>query len=111
VDFVLIVQALVNLLDNALKYSPADTPIEIRVRLVDTAIQIEVADRGIGIPAEELSRVFDKFYRVPRLSSGVSGTGLGLSISKGVVEAHGGQITAQNRPGGGTVVSLTLPLE
>lgn len=110
VDFVLIVQALVNLLDNALKYSPADAPIEIRVRLVDTSVQIEVADRGVGIPPEELSRVFDKFYRVPRLSSGMSGTGLGLSISKGIVQAHGGQILAQNRPGGGTLFTLTLPL-
>ena len=109
VDFGLIVQALVNILDNALKYSPPDSPIEISGRQVALQVEIVVADRGIGIPPEDLQRVFDKFYRVHRPDN-VTGTGLGLSISKGIVEAHGGRIAAENRPGGGTVVRLTLPV-
>jgi two-component system, OmpR family, sensor histidine kinase KdpD len=109
VDFGLIVQALVNILDNALKYSPPDSPIEISGRQVAQQVEIVVADRGIGIPPEDLQRVFDKFYRVHRPDN-VTGTGLGLSISKGIVEAHGGRIAAENRPGGGTVVRLTLPV-
>jgi two-component system sensor histidine kinase KdpD len=108
-DFVLIVQVLVNLLDNAVKYSPAGTPIEITARQTDSAVEIDVADRGIGIPAEDLERVFDKFYRVQRPEN-VGGTGLGLSICKGIVEAHGGVMRAQNRPGGGAIVRVTLPL-
>jgi len=109
VDFGLIVQALVNILDNALKYSPPDSPIDISGRQVALQVEIVVADRGIGIPPEDLQRVFDKFYRVHRPDN-VTGTGLGLSISKGIIEAHGGRIAAENRPGGGTVVRLTLPV-
>jgi two-component system sensor histidine kinase KdpD len=107
-DFVLVSQVLVNVLDNALKYSPAHSPVEVEARLRGAFLEIEVADRGVGIPAEDLSRVFDKFYRVRRPGS-VSGTGLGLSICKGIVEAHGGFIGAENRPGGGTLITLALP--
>jgi two-component system sensor histidine kinase KdpD len=109
-DFVLITQVLVNLLDNALKYSAADSPIEIQAHPADTGVEIHVRDRGAGIPPEDLERVFDKFYRVQRPGS-VGGTGLGLSICKGILEAHGGSILASNRPGGGTVVTIALPLE
>jgi two-component system sensor histidine kinase KdpD len=133
-DFALIVQVLVNLLDNAIKYSFPDTPIDVHARVVSSVLQIKVADRGIGIPPEDLSRVFDKFFRVERPDtvrrlvpiSGrdskfskafrvqrpdkVAGTGLGLSICKGIVEAHGGVIQAENRAGGGTVITLNLPL-
>jgi two-component system sensor histidine kinase KdpD len=109
VDFGLIVQALVNILDNALKYSPPDSPIDISGRQVAQQVEIVVADRGIGIPPEDLQRVFDKFYRVHRPDN-VTGTGLGLSISKGIVEAHGGRIAAENCPGGGTIIRLTLPV-
>ncbi len=108
-DFVLIVQVLVNLLDNAIKYSTPDTPIEVRVRTTDDRLEIAVADRGIGIPPEDLPRVFDKFYRVQHPGS-VSGTGLGLSICKGIVEAHDGSIWAENRSGGGTILAIALPL-
>lgn len=108
-DFALVVHVLVNLIDNALKCSPPDSPIHIHTRTSDGRVSIEVADQGIGIPAEDLERVFEKFYRVQRPDS-VMGTGLGLSISKGLVEAHGGQIVAQNRAGGGTIVTVSLPL-
>jgi two-component system, OmpR family, sensor histidine kinase KdpD len=109
-DSALFEQALVNLLDNAVKYSPPDTLIEINVLQDPEAVKIEICDRGIGIPTEDLERVFDKFYRVQRPES-VSGTGLGLSICKGIVEAHGGTVRAENRPGGGTIIMITLPKE
>jgi two-component system, OmpR family, sensor histidine kinase KdpD len=110
VDFVLLVHVLVNLVDNALKYSPPSSNIGIAVRLTESEAQIDIADRGIGVPEEDLSRIFQKFYRVQRPSH-VAGTGLGLSISKGLVEVHGGRIWAQNRPGGGTIVTVALPLD
>lgn len=108
-DFVLILQVLTNLLDNALKYSPADAPVELSAEVKGEALAVSVADRGLGIPPEERAHVFDKFYRVQR-SNQATGTGLGLSISKGMVEAHGGTIRAEGREGGGTVVVFTLPL-
>jgi two-component system sensor histidine kinase KdpD len=107
-DFVLIVQVLVNIIDNAIKYSPAGAPIEIEVVEADAEIQIRVADRGMGIPAEDLAHIFDKFYRVQRPDH-VTGTGLGLSIARGIVEAHGGCIWAENRPEGGAVIVVALP--
>ncbi len=110
VDFVLIVQVLVNLLDNAIKYSAADAPIEIAAYPAGAFMEVEVRDRGVGIPRQDLKRVFDKFYRVQRPES-VTGTGLGLSICKGIVEAHGGFIVAENRPGGGTIITFALPLQ
>jgi two-component system sensor histidine kinase KdpD len=110
IDFVTIVQVLVNLFDNAEKYSSPDTEIEVRARAVGAFLEIEVSDRGLGIPREDLTRVFDKFYRVQRPES-ISGTGLGLSICKGIVEAHGGFIGAENRPGGGTTITVALPLK
>lgn len=108
-DFGLIVQVLVNLIDNALKYAPRQTPIEIRARAQTNLVQVQVMDRGVGIPAQDLPRVFDKFYRVQRPDL-VSGTGMGLAICKGIVEAHGGTITAENRVGGGTLITFSLPL-
>jgi two-component system sensor histidine kinase KdpD len=109
-DVALFEQVLVNLLDNAVKYSPVDTMIEINVLQAQNTIQIEICDLGIGIPAEDLERVFDKFYRVQRPES-VSGTGLGLAICKGIIEAHGGTVLADNRSGGGTVITISLPKE
>jgi two-component system sensor histidine kinase KdpD len=109
VDFGLIVQTLVNVLDNALKYSPVDSPIEIKGRQVGHEVHIEIADHGVGIPPQDLLRVFDKFYRIQRPDN-VAGTGLGLSICKGIIEAHGGRIAAENRPGGGTIIRLVLPV-
>jgi two-component system sensor histidine kinase KdpD len=109
-DFVLVERVLVNVIDNALKYSPANTPIEIKAHAAGAFLEIEVADRGTGIPLEDLNRVFDKFYRVQRPDN-ISGTGLGLSISKGIVQAHGGFIAAENRPDGGTIITISLPLQ
>jgi len=109
-DSAIFEQALVNLLDNAVKYSPPDTLIDINVSQAQLAVKIEICDRGIGIPAEDLERVFDKFYRVQRPEN-VSGTGLGLPICKGIVEAHGGTVRAENRLGGGTIFTITLPKE
>jgi two-component system sensor histidine kinase KdpD len=114
-DLVLMSRVLVNVLDNAMKYSPDGSAIEIAARrqlegIERNRVVLEVRDRGIGIPAEDLDRVFDKFFRVQRPESG-HGTGLGLSISRGFVEAHGGRIGAQTRPGGGTLVTISLPTE
>jgi len=108
-DFVLIVHALGNLLDNALKYSPPGSPIEIEATQVEQEIQISILDRGVGIPPADLTHIFDKFYRVQHPEQ-VTGTGLGLAISKGIVEAHGGHIWASNRPGGGTSITISLRL-
>jgi two-component system sensor histidine kinase KdpD len=107
-DCVLLEQVLVNLLDNACKYSLQGSEIVITVSQTEDVIQVSIADRGSGIPEEDLTRVFDKFYRVEQPKS-VSGTGLGLSICKGIIEAHGGEIHAENRPGGGTVMTFVIP--
>jgi two-component system sensor histidine kinase KdpD len=107
-DFTLFGQVLVNVIDNAVKYSPKDTQIDIDVTQSDDEINIHVSDRGIGIPMEDLEKVFDKFYRVQRPEN-VNGTGLGLAICKGIVDVIGGKIYAENREGGGTVVTITLP--
>jgi two-component system sensor histidine kinase KdpD len=108
-DFAVMTQALVNLLDNAIKYSPADTPIDIRGHLTNGDVEIRIEDQGAGIPAGDLSRIFDKFYQIHRENT-ARGVGLGLAISKGIVEAHGGHIRAENRPGGGAAIVTTLPV-
>jgi len=100
---------LVNLLENCLKYSPPDSPIEITATTDSAWLMIEVADRGAGVPEQDLNRVFDKFYRIP-VPEGAGGTGLGLSICKGIVEAHGGRIRAENRSSGGLSIQIKLPL-
>jgi two-component system sensor histidine kinase KdpD len=107
-DFVLIVHVLNNLLDNALKYSPKDSPLEVQARQQGNDVQISILDRGIGIPKDDLEKVFDKFYRVQRPEQ-VTGTGLGLAICKGIVEAHGGRIWAESAGAGqGSTFTFTL---
>jgi len=108
-DMVLMAQVVVNLLDNALKYTPRDSGIELAAGLADSTLTLSVSDRGPGIPEHDLKRVFDKFYRVP-VPEGAGGTGLGLSICKGIVEAHGGSIRAENRDGGGLRMIVALPV-
>jgi len=109
-DNVLIVQVLVNVLDNALKYSPGDVPIDVEARLESGQLGIRVLDRGRGIPEQELERVFEKFFR-GALPGAPKGAGLGLSICKGFVEAHNGRILAKRRAGGGTEFAFFLPME
>ncbi len=106
----LFIHVLVNLIDNAIKYSPDQVKMGIIAKIEHNNVIIEISDHGIGIPEEDLSRIFDKFYRVHRPQS-VGGTGLGLAICKGIVELHGGTITARNRPGGGAIFQIELPLE
>lgn len=109
-DHALIVQVLVNMLDNALKYSSDDAPVEIEARLDAGQLEIRVLDRGRGIPEQELERVFEKFFR-GALPGAPRGTGLGLSICRGFVEAHHGRIFAACREQGGTEVTFFLPVE
>ncbi len=108
VDFVLLEQVLVNLLDNACHYTPAGTPITIMARQQGQTLEIIIRDAGAGIPPHELEHIFDKFYRVPGTATG--GTGLGLSISRGLIEVHGGTLSAQNATGGGAEFIIRLPL-
>lgn len=109
IDLTLMVQALMNLVDNAVKYAPPNEPIEIEAYQKQQAVMIAVKDRGPGLPETELEHIFSKFFRL-NPSGIIGGTGLGLSIAKGIVEAHNGRIWAQNRPGGGAVFLITLPL-
>ena len=108
-DSVLIVQVVVNLLDNALKYSEVESPIEIEAHLAGEQVQLCVVDTGNGIREEDLEYVFEKFYR--GASAGASkGAGLGLSICKGFIEAHHGRIWIEQHAQGRTEVKFTLPI-
>ncbi len=111
VDGQRIAQVLTNLAGNAAKYSPPQTRITISAYPVENAIQIDVADQGIGIPTKEREHVFEAFRQLENKSSNrTRGAGLGLAICKGLVEAHGGRIWIQDRTEPGTVVSFTLPI-
>jgi two-component system sensor histidine kinase KdpD len=107
-DFVLMQQSLSNLLLNAALHTPLGTPIQVTARAEGSALVLNVADRGPGLLPDVLPFIFDKFYRAPAAPAG--GTGLGLAIVKGFVEAQGGQITAENRAGGGASFTIRLPL-
>lgn len=100
-------QVLTNLLVNVLRYTPADGTVSIFYREEKGRALLEVQDSEVGIPAEELSHVFERFYK----SSESGGMGLGLAIAKHLVEVHGGTITAESAPGQGTNIRLVLPLE
>ncbi len=110
VDEVLLQQVFVNLLENAAKYSPAGTPVEIRARPSAAGVVVEVLDRGPGIPPGEERRVFEPFHRAVA-GNAVQGTGLGLTVCQAVLRIHGGTIEAGNREGGGAVVRFVLPME
>jgi len=105
----LIEQVLINLLENATKYTPAGSPIDVVAKVQQEDLMVEVADRGPGVRPQDVERVFDKFYRAREGEGG--GVGLGLTICRGIVAAHGGRIWVENRPGGGASFRFTLPLD
>jgi two-component system sensor histidine kinase KdpD len=108
-DYIEITQVLVNLVENALKYTPPGTTVTLAARQVPGAIELAVRDNGKGIAPADVPHLFDKFFRADR-SGRVPGTGIGLAIVKGVVEAHGGRIWVESRVGAGTTFFFTLPL-
>jgi two-component system phosphate regulon sensor histidine kinase PhoR len=102
---------LVNLLQNAINYTPEGGRITLEARKDEGGVQFEVADSGIGIPSEDLPRIFERFYRVDKgRSRELGGTGLGLSIVKHIAEAHGGRVSVESRIGKGSRFTVTLPL-
>jgi two-component system phosphate regulon sensor histidine kinase PhoR len=104
-------QMLVNLLQNAVNYTPEGGKIFVEAKKDGAGIQIEVADTGIGIPPEDLPRIFERFYRVDKgRSRELGGTGLGLAIVKHIVEAHGGRVSVESRLGQGSRFKIFLPL-
>jgi two-component system sensor histidine kinase KdpD len=109
IDAILIEQVFINILENAAKYTPNGSPLEISARAEGGAVEVAVSDHGPGIPKEYLKDIFVKFYRLPREGEG-GGAGLGLAICQGIVETHGGKIWAENREGGGTIFRFTLPI-
>ncbi|HYT37801.1 MAG TPA: ATP-binding protein [Ktedonobacteraceae bacterium] len=115
-DPILIGQVLVNLIENAIRYTPKESPIEIRVRANKAELCISVNDHGPGIPPLELNHIFESFYRGKQgingceVTSPNGGSGLGLAVCKGFIEAHGGRIWAENQDGGGARLQFTLPL-
>ena len=106
-DGLLVEQVVINLLENAVRHTPTRSPIDISAEMEGTGVKVTVADRGAGLQRDEHERVFEKFYHSPAST----GAGLGLAICRAIVSAHGGQIFAANRSGGGAAFFFTLPLE
>jgi two-component system sensor histidine kinase KdpD len=106
-DPLLIEQVLMNLMDNAIKYTPQGTPVDLSAAVSDGNIVVEVGDRGPGVPPGDEEKIFDKFVRGSVAGGGI---GLGLTICRAIVSAHGGRIWAEDRPGGGAAFRFTLPL-
>jgi two-component system phosphate regulon sensor histidine kinase PhoR len=103
-------RALLNLLDNAIKYTPAGGRVTIRTANEPSGVKIEIEDTGEGIPVDALPRVFERFYRAdPARDKAVEGVGLGLSLVKWIVEEHGGAIEAVSQPGDGARFTIVLP--
>jgi PAS domain S-box-containing protein len=111
VDKAKVEQVLNNLLDNAVKYSPKGGEIRIIGKADKEFSQISIEDQGIGMTAGQIEKIFDKFYRVDRSDAAPLGTGLGMTIVKYIVEAHGGKVWLESKPGKGTAVRFTLPLK
>jgi signal transduction histidine kinase len=104
-------QALINLLDNAVKYSGSSREIYVQLAQQGESILFSVSDLGIGIPRKEQEKIFEKFYRVSTgLVHDVKGSGLGLSLVKHIVEAHGGKVTVESQPGQGATFTVYLPI-
>ena len=110
VDKDALTQAMNNLLDNAVKFSPERKEIDIILKKDDTNVILEVKDKGIGIHSDELDKIFDKFYQGrSEVKQSAKGTGLGLTLVKHTVEAHGGRIEVESRVGEGSAFSIILP--
>ena len=107
-DGLLIEQILMNLLENAIKYTPVNSPLELSARAEEKNLAVTLSDRGPGIPPAQLDTIFEKFARIDKKREGV---GLGLTICRSIASLHGGKIWAENRPGGGAQFTFTLPLE
>jgi len=103
-------EMIYNLLDNAVKYSKPGGTISLRAELTDDRVRISVAEQGIGIPAADLPRIFERFYRADKSRSGQAGTGLGLSIVKHIAHLHGGSVEAKSDLGKGTTISVLIPV-
>jgi signal transduction histidine kinase len=111
-DGALLRQILVNLVDNAIKYSPRGGRVEVLVTDEQTQVRVAVVDEGIGIAPSEQARVFEKFYRVdPAMAGGVGGSGLGLYISREIAQQMGGSLALRSSPGSGSTFVLQLPRE
>ncbi len=105
-----IIQAVTNLISNAIKFTPAHGKVAVSVKAEQESLVLRVSDTGMGIPEDALPRIFDRFYRVNRPGKEIKGTGLGLAIVKRIVEAHGGRIDVESEPMVGTVFTVTLPV-
>jgi two-component system, OmpR family, sensor histidine kinase KdpD len=108
-DFGLMSQVISNILHNMSEYTPEGSPVDITVSTGQNECVLALGDRGPGLPGDTLKNIFTKFYRIPGSKAG--GIGLGLSIAKGFVEAHHGTLSAENRPDGGTLFTVRLPLD
>ena len=107
----LLEQAIVNLVDNAIKNSDPGSPVQVEARVEGSEVLISVSDGGCGIEAEHLGRLFERFYRVDQARSRkAGGTGLGLSIVKHIAQAHGGSVSVTSEPGKGSSFTLHLPI-
>jgi len=106
-----LIMAIHNLIENAINYSPENTKVSVTTNIEEDIVEISVADQGIGIPEEELDRIFERFYRVdPARSRETGGTGLGLSIVKHVSNKHGGEVKVWSSPNVGSTFALRLPI-
>ena len=110
IDSVRVMQVVRNLLGNAVKFSPDNATIGLSVAQQADSVVVSVRDQGMGVPEEELETIFDKFIQSSKTKTGAGGTGLGLSICREIVAAHKGRIWAENRPEGGALVSIQIPL-
>src|SRR5207247_9079641 len=103
-------EVLINLIDNAIKYSSEETPVRVTAHAAGTEVRIEIEDRGFGIAPEDAAQLFQKFHRVTTPATrDIGGTGLGLYIVKGLVEAHGGRVWVESIPGAGSTFAFTMP--
>ncbi len=110
VDPIRLEQALTNLVGNAVKFTPAGGQVEVSLRAVDDKVQISVQDTGMGIDADALDHIFDRFYRTKEaVNVGIKGTGLGLAIAQQMIQAQGGQLTVTSVVGEGSTFTMTLP--